>query len=767
MEYSVEQEAILAVPGGFCMVCANAGTGKTEVSAELFVRRYLQEEKVFYPQLKEGEHVGDQAQFKVLSQFIVVTFTNRAAKELDIRIKNKFKKLNIPEPKLPNGQPVNICRTLDSLLQRWFFHPLVTKSFITENQNWGDQIEWWRSIVAKKNTSYPEWEQKVKTSRYAQSDPDLELKRNFIQSWGMLITPETSRMLLGLILTNEDIAIPIRDMQNGLATYLAGINLYTHNWLKEYLQTLNVRFSAEKISRLKLQKELENDITDERRQEVLKEINQQLRNEKLREEFEVAFELARSYGYHPVFERRKLGHPMLIENLSGNTELCSIAQFETLAKAYIQIKQAFLLFDFGDFLFSVQSIFKTNTNLLEKDREYPKYGFRGKYCIWDESQDHSGYQYNLLHLLCADKAPFSTIVIGDIKQSIYQWRGAQPQEFMRYLEHLRKNCPGNLFYLTCSYRSAKAVVALGNEIAKTLPSYRKSVYDSSTVFGTEGEIVVLPPCRTARDEANKVDQYINQIRVQYGPSPSILVLWRTNGWKHPFAEKLTGNPDPNLQYLSFHQSKGLEADYVIVLQCNAATCPDIRSEQDQEANLFYVACTRARKALIISIHTINETIQANGSVQEVYVGPSPFIERVATLKQNALAAGWAENELQSGRAYSEMEKKKFEEEVKVKHSQLLQELTTLGLYALPFSPPALMDGSPTTIHNVSSTLELPTKSFPTTVAISNTIALEILWKKCEPARLAGSGLPKLTKEEFKLGLEAGWWRKSGAKWQFI
>ena len=52
--------------------------------------------------------------------------------------------------------------------------------------------------------------------------------------------------------------------------------------------------------------------------------------------------------------------------------------------------------------------------------------------VVDEFQDNSGLQTRLLKLMVADEAPRLTVV-GDDDQCIYQFRGAEPGNFARYV----------------------------------------------------------------------------------------------------------------------------------------------------------------------------------------------------------------------------------------------------------------------------------------------------------------------------------------------
>ena len=68
-------------------------------------------------------------------------------------------------------------------------------------------------------------------------------------------------------------------------------------------------------------------------------------------------------------------------------------------------------------------------------------------------------------------------------------------------------------------------------------------------------------------------------------------------------EKDTTNEDA-VKIMTIHQSKGLEAEAVFVTGCNKESMPGLINDPErieEERNLFYVACTRAKRYLYISV----------------------------------------------------------------------------------------------------------------------------------------------------------------------
>jgi superfamily I DNA/RNA helicase len=771
--YSDEQLRIFNIKSGFNIVSANSGVGKTECCAEFILRSYLAEEKKTFPQIvQKGGHVSGQEQMLLLRQFIVVTFTVKAAAELNERIKRKFKAASLPWPEI-QGKEYRICRTLDSLLQRWFYHPMLTRKFFSREQQWQKEIsDRWQHVL-KSSPQAKKWSAQVLEARAKYGNPEEQLLSAWLAYWNPLIGENISALLQTMAVQKilpapncpwpEDLSED--RLERELLDYLAKADFSRSRISAGFWEKIEARFVTSNAGYKKQEQAYYHPQTSNlERVKIQHALAGWWKRETLRQEFSISSEVARSYGYDPTDNPEALGLEPVFESLSGNKELLSVKHLHQIAKEYARLKRKFMAFDFRDFLHHVQKTFVEDPGLLEKNIEYPRLGFRGKYVVFDEAQDHDGYQYSLMTLLSGGSVPFVTLGVGDIKQSIYVWRGAQPHEFLRFLKHLEKTAPQNIYHLTCSFRSARAIVRLGNSIAKTLPSYRNSVKDSTTVYRSEGLVQVLPPQVNQHAEAESIQKAITKLRAE-DKQCSIMVLWRSNGWHHPLASWCMQQADPNLWFMSIHQSKGLEADHVFLLSCSAGIIPDIRADSDQEANLFYVACTRARSTLTLSCVTTTNYISPAGYLEQRTTGPSPYIARVPEIKAAALKSGWTAAQLEQGIHTHTALRKAFEAEVEINRQKLEKEFAALNLSVeklardLPSTGAAPKDGRVTPIWDAPEpkpfVQEEPTDTQQTDLAE--------LMQKCLAAY---PKMPFLPKHEFMAGLRAGWWAKNGSNWEF-
>ncbi len=132
--------------------------------------------------------------------------------------------------------------------------------------------------------------------------------------------------------------------------------------------------------------------------------------------------------------------------------------------------------------------------LTEKKEVIARYQRRFRYVLVDEFQDIDPLQHRLITLLAGEGGFFA---VGDVKQSIYQFRHAEPQIFRRMLEEAREASPEQVsklgegttcrVHLTENYRSRREILAAVNHLFSPLFELKLSgvFYTSSDrlVFG--------------------------------------------------------------------------------------------------------------------------------------------------------------------------------------------------------------------------------------------------------------------------------------------
>ena len=673
--YTGEQQQVAQILRGGHIVCANAGTGKTEILSELFINIYEYEEARMFP--GKGR-VSGWDQTRVLKQIFAVTFTKKAAAEFDARIKTKFSQRGIPLPVEGEGttwaRPAVVCRTLDGWLQRWFKKSdLYFGAWMKTDRARG----WLATVAAVERRMSPQLQSVLhKAANKNEKKPHPCFAYTVMTTWDLSITDTFQAMVLDALIAAQD--HKLRQAPPWAGWSLAG----WYRFLAEYTvppdaaRQLGREYWAPFLAayaksdhdfqqlrhRVEARQDRDSLSSDEVAERDIVRIEEERRQK--RDQFLVLFELARSRGYvpgHPVpsFGSAVFTSDSFLEQFAASEawksdeNFLGLIEFDRLARDYEAFKRTFLCMDYGDYLYEFIATHAAAKWVMEPAVEYPRQ-IRSKYVLWDEVQDNSPAQFLVLQAFTPLRQmrlddgtmvpgpPFCKVIVGDQKQSIHAWRGADPWGFIKNIRHLKEKTPQNLHSLTTSFRSAQTIVALGNEIVSTLPSYKALVFPSSTIYKEVGEIRVAPLFSNQDEEAFWVAAAVREI-VSKGLG-SVMVLCRSEPHAHPVANQLKEFGE-NVSLMTIHRSKGLEADHVFVLGCTSGRIPSARGNSDQEINLWYVACTRPRRCLTLCA-VLNQRVL--GSDAEEWVGPSPFFELLPTLRSLALQAGWPVKALARG-----------------------------------------------------------------------------------------------------------------------
>lgn len=192
-------------------------------------------------------------------------------------------------------------------------------------------------------------------------------------------------------------------------------------------------------------------------------------------------------------------------------------------------------------------------------------GSRFRYILIDEFQDTSKLQWDALNFIVRNSLlnNGNLFYVGDLKQSIYRWRGGEPWLFEKVLSDLSISKK----YLTYSYRQSSALLSFVNTVFKNLkegifPSYpyeKQSLQPEKEEEKQKGYVRI-----TQYDERSKlVDEVANQIIIlqKLGVNLSdIAVLCRKNSEIEEIEKSLLKNGIP---YISIGKSK-LLGDYSVM-----------------------------------------------------------------------------------------------------------------------------------------------------------------------------------------------------------
>jgi len=214
-------------------------------------------------------------------------------------------------------------------------------------------------------------------------------------------------------------------------------------------------------------------------------------------------------------------------------------EFE-IATVYARYQERLSAFNAVDF----DDLIRLPVQLLEADGEC-RLGWRERigYLLVDEYQDTNDAQYRLLKALAGEAGAFTCV--GDDDQSIYAWRGANPEN----LHHLQQDYPAlNIIKLEQNYRCSGRILRAANALIANNPHlYPKTLWSAQG----EGERIRVWECRDAEHEAERVAAEIHFLhtakQAQWG---SFGVLFRSNHLSRPLEKAL------QLMRIPYHLSGG-------------------------------------------------------------------------------------------------------------------------------------------------------------------------------------------------------------------
>ncbi len=196
-----------------------------------------------------------------------------------------------------------------------------------------------------------------------------------------------------------------------------------------------------------------------------------------------------------------------------------------LYRAYEQRLRAYNVLDFDDLLVLPLRLFQSEREALWHWQS------KIRYLLVDEYQDTNQCQYELLKLLVGDR-PCLTAV-GDDDQSIYGWRGAQPEN----IAQLQHDFPRlSTIKLEQNYRCHRQILACANALIAHNPHVVEKQLWSNLDAGAG---VLLQSFADDRAEARAVVAEIDRRVKLYGYQPSdFAILYRSNFQSRVFEEFL-------------------------------------------------------------------------------------------------------------------------------------------------------------------------------------------------------------------------------------
>ncbi|WP_100373475.1 ATP-dependent helicase [Bacillus sp. FJAT-45037] len=201
-----------------------------------------------------------------------------------------------------------------------------------------------------------------------------------------------------------------------------------------------------------------------------------------------------------------------------------------LYKRYEEMRQQKNSFDFDDMLIGCYDLLIDNQALLKRYQE------RFSYVSIDEFQDINKVQVELMTLLTEPHK--NLCVVGDDDQSIYAFRGSDPD----YILSFKKTYPhAKVVVLDQNYRSTHSIVAAANNVVTTNKTRFNKQLEAQ--FTSEQAPTLFYPY----DEEEEATMIVNDIKkkIEQGADPAdFAILFRTNVTARALFERMVTSSIP-------------------------------------------------------------------------------------------------------------------------------------------------------------------------------------------------------------------------------
>jgi DNA helicase-2/ATP-dependent DNA helicase PcrA len=256
------------------------------------------------------------------------------------------------------------------------------------------------------------------------------------------------------------------------------------------------------------------------------------------EQFDLMSQCARQLGF-------EFSKPQIIqlvketgdsrENLETDNELFKRMQkindnFYTVSIEYVQRLKRNNVIDFSGLLSEAYEILNKNKDVLSQAQS------RWEYIQVDETQDTNLVQFKLVELLVSHTN--NILIVGDINQSIYSWRGARPNNINDFI----KTYPNvKIIKLIKNYRSTPEII----KVADKLIRHNKNRIESDFLTDNpSGNNVNYFTFKTDKEESDFIAVKILEYVSKGYSFEDIAILYRTNNMSRTLEMSMVGAQIP-------------------------------------------------------------------------------------------------------------------------------------------------------------------------------------------------------------------------------
>lgn len=343
--------------------------------------------------------------------------------------------------------------------------------------------------------------------------------------------------------------------------------------------------------------------------EIRSFISQEIKVKKMIELFDSFLNLSKSNGY-------------TLDDIKMKIDANNIMREKVFFELYSKIYQSYTNYLRESNLIDFHDMLVVSANAIRKN----KVKYRVKYIIIDEFQDFSKSKYNLIKTLCDQNPEAKLFCVGDDWQSIYRFAGSDVSlmtDFEQLYGFTRKYqlVITNRFSDKLAQVSNRFILKNPNQIPKEVEAKRR----------VEFKVIEVLTNKNIEDTQLKLENILSKLDINAeakGVDSSISILGR---YRHEEPKKLAEYQikfkNLKIQFLTVHKSKGLESDYVIIMDVvngryafpteitDDSLLGLVLSKNDsyphaEERRLMYVAMTRARHKVFVMTEVGKKSIFA-------------------------------------------------------------------------------------------------------------------------------------------------------------
>ena len=190
------------------------------------------------------------------------------------------------------------------------------------------------------------------------------------------------------------------------------------------------------------------------------------------------------------------------------------AKFVQAWKSYEKIKLANNGLDYSDL----------HNKALELLTKSPEIADNFEYVIVDEFQDTNKIQCDLLDKIAKRR---NITVVGDLNQSIYQFRGAYQDNF-NYFKKVFDVKENDIYKLDKSYRSTNRILNIAHELIENNYENKADCFKVRNAHNIEGEKIKIYELKNGKEEVRKIIEIIREELENNTKLSQICVIFRTH-----------------------------------------------------------------------------------------------------------------------------------------------------------------------------------------------------------------------------------------------